>query len=237
MKITTLNYVNDDAETLESCVVVIDQFRATSTIVSALANGVTEVVSCENFEAAEKIKLNLKNRNCYIAAEYQGKKHPNADFSNSPSYFINDHKITRLLLSTTNGTRVLNRCSGKVDTIYIASILNLSAVAEKLVAMSSNFTLYCSGNSGKFSIEDAYCAGGIILNLMKLETDIELSQSSKNVLDIFMNNTIDSLKHSPSAVKLRSIGAYKDVEFSLNLDSYSIVPELIRGGVIQVPIK
>lgn len=226
MYITTLNHVNDSTESLESNVIVIDQFRATSTIVTALANGATEVIACQNFEDAKKIKSEQQLKHFYIAAEYNSQKHPLADLSNSPSYLKKNHSIEGLLLATTNGTKVLNKCSGKVDRLLIASILNISAVANAIGNINGDLTFFCSGNSGKFSIEDSFCAGAIMSKLFNFRNDIFLSEASKNALSTFQKNSIKDLKSSPSARKLASVNSFSDVEFSLNVDLYDIVPEL-----------
>ncbi|KYQ97221.1 hypothetical protein AWY96_01375 [Serratia plymuthica] len=231
MYITTLNHINDSTERLNSNVVVIDQFRATSTIVTALANGVSEVIACQSFEDAEKIKSEKNLKFFFIAAEYNSKKHPLADISNSPSYLNNNKNIEKLLLATTNGTKVLNKCSIKSERLFIASILNISAVANKIQKIKGDLTFFCSGNSGKFSTEDSFCAGAIMSKLYNFRNDIIFSDNSKNAINYFKENSIESLKSSPSAIKLDSVNAFNDVEFSLKIDLYDIVPELINDTI------
>ena len=119
--------------------VVFDVLRATSSIVTALANGAKAVTPVATIEQALREKE--RNKNVLLAGERDGfritsKLTGNVDFDlgNSPREFA-AAKLTEktIVMTTTNGTRALKACLDAKE-IVVGSFLNLGAVAEYLQA-------------------------------------------------------------------------------------------------------
>ena len=67
------------------CCVIIDVLRASSTIVTALANGVQEILAVTSIDDA----LKLKKKRYTSVGERKGVKVPGFDLGNSPVEFLN----------------------------------------------------------------------------------------------------------------------------------------------------
>ncbi len=143
----------------ESIVVVIDVLRATSTIARALASGARAIYPAAGVEAARQLALELGD--VLLCGERMGVMPEGFDLGNSPLEYTEERVSGRdLVLATTNGTKALEIHSDALE-LYAASLLNASAVAERLIALGKDVILVCAGQDGAFGAEDAICAGMI----------------------------------------------------------------------------
>ena len=149
-----------------SVVVIIDVFRATSTIASALYNGAKCVIPVDSVPKAIEISKSISGiaageRDGIIA---EGLQHGNSPLE-YPREFIENQT---LVLTTTNGTRLLHMALEKnADTIISGSFPNLSAVCDFLVAEKKNVVLGCAGWKDRFNLEDTLFAGAVINRIAK----------------------------------------------------------------------
>src|SRR5438270_11261135 len=121
-------------------VVVIDVLRATSTIATVLYNGAREIIPVDSVERCIQLGAQIE---CITAGERDGQIAPGLQYGNSsfeyPKEFI---KGKVLVLTTTNGTKLLHMALAKGETeIITAAFLNLSAVCDILMAMIKNVFL------------------------------------------------------------------------------------------------
>lgn len=198
MKISVVPWVGADPgwpppDLAEQIVVVIDVLRATSTIVTALANGAKAVVPMLTPDEARS----LAQPDDLLAGERGSLPLPGFALGNSPLEFTAERVAgKRIILTTTNGTRALLAAKG-ARRVLLASLLNMGAVADELkkdLARSAAFkgeafpvqgdnparedipgkvTFLCSGTRGRFSLEDTLCAGGIISRLLGETQEID----------------------------------------------------------------
>ena len=123
-----------------SVVVIIDVFRATSTIASALHNGAKAVIPVDSVPKAIEISKRIDGiaageRDGMIA---EGLKHGNSPLE-YPREFIENKT---LVLTTTNGTRLLQMALDKnADAIVSGSFPNLTAVCDYLLQQNKNVVL------------------------------------------------------------------------------------------------
>ena len=123
-------------------VVIIDIFRATSTITAALHNGAKSVVPVAS--VSECIDLGQKIPNSLTAGERDGKVAEGLQYGNSPlEYPASFIKDKTLVLTTTNGTRLLHMVQDAAE-IVIGSFLNLSVLCDYLLAQNKNVLLGCA---------------------------------------------------------------------------------------------
>lgn len=137
--------------------IVVDVIRATSTIAQALASGYRRVLCCAEIEEAVAVRDRLGD--AVLAGERQAVAIPGFDLGNSPREFTEPQGET-LVLTTTNGTRAILAAAATADTVLLGSILNLAAVASA-APPGVDVEVVCAGLQGRFTIDDAYCAGRV----------------------------------------------------------------------------
>ena len=110
-------------------VIIVDVFRATSAMCTALNHGVKEIIPVATIEEA----IAYKKDGYLVGAERNGEVVDGFDFGNSPfSYMDEKLKGKTIVLTTTNGTKAIAIAKG-VNEILIGSFLNLDAISECLI--------------------------------------------------------------------------------------------------------
>jgi 2-phosphosulfolactate phosphatase len=138
--------------------VVVDVLRATSTIVQALESGYRRVLCCAEIEEARALRAEVGD--AVLAGERWAGSIPGFDLGNSPREFVQPRAET-VVLTTTNGTRAIVTAAADCEEVLVGSLLNLDAVAERAGAAGEDVEIVCAGVDGRFSLDDAYCAGRI----------------------------------------------------------------------------
>ena len=139
--------------------VVIDVIRATSTICQALASGYERVFCAAEVEAARTLRDALGGG--VLGGERHAVRIPGFDLGNSPREYLEPVGST-LVLSTTNGTRAVVAAAERCERVYIASLLNMSAVAEAVRDASEDAVVVCAGVQGTMNLDDTFVAGRIV---------------------------------------------------------------------------
>ncbi len=144
-------------------VVIIDIFRATTTIVSALYHGAEAVYPVA--EIAECIGLGQSIPHSITAGERDGYIAPGLEFGNSPSLYKRDFvEGKNLVLTTTNGTRLLHM-SQAAEHIIVGAFTNLTLTAEYLQQLDKDVILACASWKDRVNMEDSLYAGALVATL------------------------------------------------------------------------
>ena len=154
-----------DIYDISNCiVVVIDVFRATSTIATALYNGASRVIPVDTVDKCIQIG---KNTGGITAGERDGKIIPGLEHGNSPAEYPREFiEGKTLVLTTTNGTKLLHMAlQNGADEVITGSFPNLSAVCNHLIAQKKNVILGCSAWKDKFNLEDTLFVGAVIVSI------------------------------------------------------------------------
>jgi 2-phosphosulfolactate phosphatase len=138
--------------------IVVDVLRATSSIVQALAGGYRRVLCCAEIDEARALRAEIPDS--VLAGERWAGPIPGFDLGNSPRDFVEAQAET-LILTTTNGTRAIVAAAADCDEVLVGSLLNLDAVAAAARARADDVAIVCAGVDGRFTLDDAYCAGRI----------------------------------------------------------------------------
>ena len=220
-------------DTEGSVVVIIDVFRATSTIAAALYNNATSVIPVASVE--ECITLGNSIENSVTAGERNGHIVEGLQHGNSPSEYTKDFISGRtLVLTTTNGTRLLHMVKG-AEAIITGSFLNLSAVCEFLKQKNKNVLLACAAWKDRFNLEDTLFAGAVV-NKVRTAFDINCD-SARAANSIFENlgdrNPIDFLKDSSHYRRLSAYGLESDMEYCATVDLHPVVP-ILKGNELVI---
>jgi 2-phosphosulfolactate phosphatase len=142
--------------------VVVDVLRATSTIAQALAAGYRRVLCCAEVEEARALRERIGEG--VLAGERRAAAIEGFDLGNSPREFVTPRGET-LILTTTNGTRAIVTAAAHADTVFVGSLLNLESVVAAAAERGTDVEVVCAGVEGRFTLDDAYCAGRIVERL------------------------------------------------------------------------
>jgi 2-phosphosulfolactate phosphatase len=214
-------------------VVIIDVFRATSTIAAALHNGAKCVIPVD--EVAKAIEIS-KKINGIAAGERDGKLAEGLQYGNSPleyhKEFIQDKT---LVLTTTNGTKLLQMAlDNNATTIITGSFPNLSAVCEFLIKENKNVVLGCAGWKDRFNLEDTLFAGAVI---SKIADNFTIHCDSSLTAQLLYNQHKDSLlDFAPTLTHYHRLverfGLIDDIRFCLTPDGANVLPLYEDGKLI-----
>jgi 2-phosphosulfolactate phosphatase len=233
MRIDTYFTVDElDPATLEStAVVVVDVVRATTTLVEALANGARGVYPTASTEDAVRLAHSLGRDDTLLCGERKGTKVEGFDLGNSPREFTREAvEGKRLVMSTTNGTRAL-AAGHDAERLIPCAFTNLGAVA-RTVRASDRLVVVCAGREGRFSMDDALCAGHLVRRVLG-EAEGELNDAAKaaRALAGFRKPTRKFLELTDGGRALVDIGLGDDLDICAQVDRHDIVAEM-RDQVI-----
>ncbi len=219
-------------------VVVIDVLRATSSILEALCNGARAVCPAATPEEATVLAQRVGRRDTLLCGERRGVRIDGFDLGNSPLEFTREKVTGKLLaMTTTNGTAALLAAGGSA-TVLLGSLLNLGAVADCLASNGEPAIAVCAGREGNFALEDAACAGLLVLALrdrMKRVTLNDAGVAAAALARPFREKSLlPLLKRSAGGRALLGLGLGDDVAFCARVDRYDMVPEL-RDRQVTAP--
>ena len=214
--------------------IVIDALRCSSTIITAIANDVREIIPVETLDEAFKLLSN--NSNIILVGERKGQKIDGFDLDNSPLEFItNEFRGKRIVITTTNGTSAIKQVE-KCPMVLIGAFMNSNEVTKKALILAQKYqtgiTILLAGRNHNFFLEDFLCAGLLSskfkyssanLNDHALASMLSWERAECNINEI--------IKNSQHGKDLIEIGLEKDMDFCLNIDSYSVVPCLERNSI------
>lgn len=216
----------------ESIVVIIDVLRASSAIITAFANGASEIIPVAEAEVARE----YKTRGYLVAAERDGFVLDFADFGNSPFNFTKEKVEGRTIVySTTNGTGIIALAS-RCRLTAIGSFLNITAISEWLSLQEKDVLLFCAGWKNRFNIEDTVCAGAIANNLLKTGLYTTICDSTLAAVDLWslaapdLNGYIDK---AAQRTRLRDKKLDDCIGFCLTPDFTDMIPVMKNGVLVD----
>jgi 2-phosphosulfolactate phosphatase len=208
-------------------VVVIDVLRATSSITHALGNGARSVVPVRSVEQAARTAERLGRDAVLLCGERDTQPISGFDLGNSPQEFTAERVGGKtLVMTTTNGTIAL-LAGAAAARCYAGSLLNVSAVAERIIAEAENTLILCAGREGGFALEDAFCAGRIV-RLVRARTGRVAGNDAAQAAGRLARRAATSrvLGSTAAGRRLRELGRTDDLAFCALEDCSSAVPFL-----------
>ena len=232
----------EDAPTdlLPDCAVVIDVLRATTTIATALDAGAEAVQAFSNIEELQR-QADLWPANKRLkAGERGGITVEGFDLGNSPLACTPEIvKDKRLFLTTTNGTRALQRVAKSSLVITAAQINRQAAVNYLLETQPETVWMVGSGWQGDYSVEDTACAGAIAQSIFQ--------QSDSSPVDLFGNdevigaialyeqwkdNLLNLFRQCSHGQRLLRLDGSADLKYCSQSDILNILPIQKEPGVL-----
>ncbi len=204
-------------------VIIVDIFRASTTICAMLTNGASAVIPVADIEDA---KL-YKSQGYLVGAERNAKRCEFADFGNSPFDYTREIVTDKeIVFTTTNGTQAIDAAKN-CNNMFIGAFSNISALAEKCLQLGEDILVLCAGWNNTVNIEDMLFGSALIEELGK-NIDIEINSDAVKIANHLWSdakeNPIDFLRTSEHYKRLVMRGAEKDIEFCFLRNTTSIVP-------------
>ncbi|HTN21971.1 MAG TPA: 2-phosphosulfolactate phosphatase [Pelobium sp.] len=214
-----------------SIVVVIDIFRATSSICYGIENGAEAIIPVATVEECRS-----HGDSCLLAAERDGRVVDGFDFGNSPfSYTAEKVNGKTVVLTTTNGTHAINESKKTAYQVIIGSFLNLNAVCDYLKSQTQDVLLLCAGWKNKFNLEDTLFAGAVVHQL-KFD-DYFLDDSSTAAEDLYLlakDNLQAYTAKTSHSERLKKLGIEEDIKFCLNVNIVKSIPVLVGDRLVKL---
>ena len=214
-----------------SIVVVIDIFRATSSICYGIENGAEAIIPVSQVEEC----IAYSEKGYLIAAERNGEVVEGFDFGNSPfSYTAEKVAGKTVVLTTTNGTHAIH-LSRQAKSIVIGSFFNLTALSNWLREQNENILLVCAGWKNKFNLEDTVFAGAVVHQLKNDTYQIDDSAIAAEDLYLCAKDDLGAyLSKTSHSDRLKKLGIEEDIAFCLNVDITTAIPVLNGEQLVKL---
>jgi 2-phosphosulfolactate phosphatase len=213
--------------------VVIDVLRATSTICQALAAGYERVICAGEVEEAKAIAA--EKDDTALAGERGNVRPEGFDYGNSPREFADGAPArSTLVLTTTNGTRLLLAASARCETVLVGSLLNLDAVVEAVRSSGADDVAFlCAGVEGTFAVDDAYVAG-VLAEAIGGEPD-DAALAAIRLAGTFASDE-EGIGGGASAANIRRVGLDEDIPWCARRSVLDLVPRVVgsTGSTVEV---
>lgn len=237
--------------------VVIDELRATSTLIMMLNAGARQVILADSVPGALSLSAKLPE-GTPVCGERGGLPPAGFTHGNSPREFAPGSLEGKdLLFCTSNGTKAMWEVA-KAPAVLAGSLFNASAVAQAALREARDkklhISLVCSGDvlGTKFAIDDAFVAGYIALLLEREsirsgESDVHLEESATAAVRLYRSYLVElngadkqfnppreailnAFWESLNALELKKVGLTADVEYCAQVDISDRVPHLYVEG-------
>jgi 2-phosphosulfolactate phosphatase len=214
-------------------VVIIDIFRATSSICYGIENGAEAIIPVSEVE--ECAAYREKGLNYLLAAERNGEVVAGFDFGNSPFAYTAEKVAGKtVVLTTTNGTHALH-LSRNAKKIVIGSFLNLTALCNWLKTQDENILMVCAGWKNNFNLEDTLFAGAVIEQLKGDGYVLDdPALAANDLFQIGKNDIGQYLSKTSHGERLKKLGIEKDIAFCLQVDIATAIPILQGEKLVKL---
>jgi 2-phosphosulfolactate phosphatase len=214
-------------------VVIIDIFRATSSICYGIENGAEAIIPVSEVE--ECAAYRERGFNYLLAAERNGEVVTGFDFGNSPFAYTAEKVAGKtVVLTTTNGTHALH-LSRNAKNIVIGSFLNLTALCNWLKTQDESILMVCAGWKNNFNLEDTLFAGAVIEQLKGDGYVLDdPALAANDLFQIGKNDIGQYLSKTSHGERLKKLGIEKDIAFCLQVDIAAAIPILQGEKLVKL---
>ncbi|MDD2058423.1 2-phosphosulfolactate phosphatase [Pseudomonas sp. GD03860] len=216
--------------------VVIDVLFATSSIVTALNQGATDVYPVLNQQMALETVRGFAQDSFVLSGEQHLRSI--AGFSAYTPLALSRQSLRgrSLVYATTNGTVALRQANSAAQ-VYAAALLNAPAVVNQLQQhKEQTLVLICSGSAGRVNLEDLYLAGYLIEQLSTQHSGRwQLTDTCQIALAVYRQyeSPEHCLRESQLGRALSLTDMNEEINYSARLGCIDLVPKL-NGASLQV---
>ncbi|MEH1874377.1 2-phosphosulfolactate phosphatase family protein [Nostoc sp.] len=223
------------------CAIAVDVLRATSTIATVLAAGGEAVQVFSDLDQLIEVSEKWPAEKRLRAGERGGAKVAGFELGNSPLDCTPELvQGRRLFISTTNGTRALQRVQDSPN-LLAAALINRAAVVQFLQELQPETVwIVGSGWEGSFSLEDTVCAGAIAHSLLQ-QTQLspeELAGNDEVISAIalysqWQDNLLGLLHQASHGQRLLRLDCHEDLKYCSQTDILDVLPIQHETGVLK----
>ncbi len=226
---------------MPECAIAVDVLRATTTMATVLAAGGEAVQFFSDLDKLVEVSEQFPVEKRLRAGERGGAKVPGFDLGNSPldcKQEVVEGK--RLFISTTNGTRALQRIQ-EAQTVITGAFVNLTSVVEYL-AKNQPETVWMvgSGWEGSYSLEDTACAGAIAHHLLE-KTKLSIDDVAGNdeviaaiaLYSQWKHDLLQMFKYASHGKRLLGLDCNDDLKYCSQIDTFDVLPMQKEPGVLK----
>ena len=221
--------------------IIIDVIRATTTMTVMFDRGAARVLVAGSIPQAEAAARQVPGR--LLCGERNVQRIPGFDYGNSPTQFVElDLSGREMVMTTTNGTRAFHACPE--DAVRLAGCFyNAEAVASAALKLAQerggDIRLVCSGELGYFALDDAVCAGYLVLELQRQFPQLHLWESASAAIALYEAfQPPKVLDHCQSARAVYEGGLLDDPPFCMRANQSTCVPVVVgreeESGVLVI---
>ncbi len=217
-----------------------DVLRATTTIATALANGAEAIQVFSDLNELERVSASWDASKRLLAGERGGKQVAHFDLGNSPLDCTPERMHDRrLFISTTNGTRALQKIE-TAPVVLAAALINRETIVRYLLeTQPETIWIVGAGWEGSFALEDTVCAGAIAHNLAH-QMGCKVGEISGNdeLIDAvtlyrhWQNDLLELFQHASHGQRLLRLDGHADLKYCSELDTLDVLPIQRECGIL-----
>lgn len=213
-------------------VIVLDILFATTSIVTALAEGAAEVVPLVSGEAAQA-EADKRARGSYVLSGELNAETLAGFCHATPLALLHENLRGRsVIYCTTNGTVALAKAAG-ADHVYAAALVNGRAAVERVLHGHGEETvlIVCSGSVDNFNLEDFYGAGQLVALFHQLAPGRYDCTDAAHAARLLYEHTeaMECLAQARVGRMMLSRGLQDEVRFAAEQDRFNVVVKLVDG--------
>jgi len=226
---------------LPVCAIAIDVLRATSTMAAALDAGAEAVQVFSDMDKLMQVSDKWSPELRLRAGERGGAKVTGCDLGNSPLDCTPETvKGKRLFISTTNGTRTLQRVQD-AKIVLAGAMTNRESIVDYVLSQQpETIWMVGSGWEGDYSLEDTVCAGAIadrIVTKLNLPL-VELAGNDELIASIalyrqWQDRLLELFHLATHGQRLLRLDCHADLKYCATPDLLDIVPIQTEPGVLK----
>lgn len=223
------------------CAIAVDVLRATSTMATVLAAGGEAVQVFSDLEQLTQVSENWSADKRLRAGERGGARVPGFDLGNSPLDCTAELvQGKRLFISTTNGTRTLQRIQA-AKHVLTGAFVNRAAVANYVIkTQPETVWIVGSGWEGSYSLEDTACAGAIAYSICEQLnqpiSDVAGNDEMISAIALYLqwqNDLLGLLHHASHGQRLLRLDCHEDLKYCSQVDTLDVLPIQKEPGVLK----
>lgn len=206
----------------QKIVVVVDIFRATTTMCAALNNGAKCIIPVASIEEAKE----YKTKGYLVGAERNVKRCDFADFGNSPFDYTKEAVQGKdVVFTTTNGTQAIEKARN-AESLVIGAFSNISAIAEFCSSRQKDVIVLCAGWNNRFNIEDSLFGGALsaLLAQKGYQTSSDATLVAMSMWAEAKDNVPDYINKTEHIKRLEANNLQDSVDYCLSENIINKVP-------------
>ncbi|MBD2571251.1 2-phosphosulfolactate phosphatase family protein [Anabaena lutea] len=232
-------------EEAPECAIAVDVLRATSTMATVLAAGGEAVQVFSDLDQLIEVSEKWPAQKRLRAGERGGAKVAGFELGNSPLDCTAELVAgRRLFISTTNGTRALQRIQD-APIVLAAALINRAAVVKFLLEKQPETVwIVGSGWEGSFSLEDTVCAGAIAHSICQ-QSNSSLEEITGNdevtsaiaLYSQWQNDLLGLFHQASHGKRLLRLECLEDLKYCSQTDILDVLPIQQEPGVLKSQTK